>query len=269
MGNARTGSAAGRGLLLLAAAALAGCPGLSPYVDLTESEARMFAAAFNGNHAEVRAMVESGVNVNVQARDGNTVLHQLVEYSPEPAMVRLLLDSGSDVRIRDKMGRTPLHWAADAEQVEIHELLVDAGSEVDARDVFGQTPLHFMAGSNPNVDALRYLVGRGAAVDIPNEINATPLHLAANTNKNPDVIRFLVGEGARLESRDVELDGTPLHWAANANVNPAVVGALLDAGADPCARSSRWGLPIDAAEGNRFIRDSGEVARLRAASEGC
>jgi len=58
----------------------------------------------------------------------------------EAAEIKRLLDEGVNVNVRNKDGQTPLHCAAEVGDVECAEVLVAAGANINARDKCDYTP---------------------------------------------------------------------------------------------------------------------------------
>ena len=78
-----------------------------------------------------------------------TPLHWAAESSNSPALVRALLDSGANIEAKDNDGGTPLHWAAESSSSpDVVRALLDAGANIQAQDNDGRIPLHRAAESS-------------------------------------------------------------------------------------------------------------------------
>jgi hypothetical protein len=75
---------------------------------------------------------------------GETVLHGAAWRGNE-AMVRLLVEKGAAVKTKDKYGKTVLHWAAWRGREAVVRLLVDLGADLEAKDNNGDTALYWAA----------------------------------------------------------------------------------------------------------------------------
>ena len=62
-------------------------------------------------------------------------------YNGDEAVVRLLLEAGAAKEAKDKYGNTPLIWAAENGREAIVPLLLEAGADKEAKDKDGGTPL--------------------------------------------------------------------------------------------------------------------------------
>jgi ankyrin repeat protein len=76
----------------------------------------------NGREAVLQLLVESGVDVNTQTRDGLTALIVASKYRHEAA-VRLLVESGADVNAQASDGSTALQKAERWGQAAVVQLL--------------------------------------------------------------------------------------------------------------------------------------------------
>ena len=59
----------------------------------------------------MRLLIEHGTDINAQAKDGLTPLHNATS-NKQMKTIRLLLDHGADIDAEDKEGSTPLHIAS-------------------------------------------------------------------------------------------------------------------------------------------------------------
>ena len=187
-----------------------------------------------------RALVEAGVDVNVQAADGSTWLSQEVQNHARPEIVQLLVESGAFVDVPDERGRTAVHYAARRSAATMLNALVAAGANIHVADKDGLTPLHF-ASREGGLDTVSVLIRQGATPNVANQEGITPLHFSAERGDS-DMVSVLLQNGAALNAQD---DGgrTALYLAATTYLperSRRVAGALLEAGADPDI-STLWG----------------------------
>lgn len=84
----------------------------------------LFDAAFDGNVALVKMLLDNGARAAVSDVDGHTPLH----HARDAQIARLLLAHGADVNARDKWeNRTPLHYANGSSFKEVAEVLKEHG----------------------------------------------------------------------------------------------------------------------------------------------
>lgn len=144
------------------------------------------------------------------------------------AEVRALLDSGADVNATQPDGTTALHWAAYRNDAAVAELLVRAGADVNARNSYGMLALS-LASTNGSRRLVKLLLEAGADANAALESGETILMTASRTG-DLDSAEALLAAGADVNA--TERNGqTAIMWAS-AEGHATVVEALIDAGAD-------------------------------------
>ena len=146
----------------------------------------------------------------------------------DQASVRALLQTGADVNATQVDGTTALHWAAYHDDAETVQLLVRAGAKVNAVNRYGVPPLA-QACINGNAAVVKLLLEAGADVNATMKGGETVLMLAARSG-NAEAVKALLARDAKTGARE-RLGQTALMWAA-AEGHAAVVRALIEAGAD-------------------------------------
>jgi len=118
-------------------------------------------AARNGNLNRVRALLNSGANINTRDNVGQTALiHAATPGHLE--VVRLLLNRGANINTRDdEEGGTALIYAASSGQLPLVKLLLNRGANVNARDISRESALMHVAYSG-HLPVVRLLLKRGA-----------------------------------------------------------------------------------------------------------
>ena len=159
----------------------------------------MFWATMHGNLPAIRAILQSGVDVNMTHGTMNwTGLHVAAQYDQVDA-VKLLLEAGADPNIRDELGDTVLlnHLSCTHEFGDnplLVRALIQAGADVKIMDKKLNTPLHF---TDSEAFAMM-LVEAGADINAINGHGRSPLRTAIRL-KNPAVERLL----RRFKARDI------------------------------------------------------------------
>src|SRR6266404_1305187 len=101
------------------------------------------------------------------AADATEDLLAAVRKGDVPA-VKALLDSGANVNAKSPYGATPLFFAADRGNIEMVKLLIQRGADVDVKDTFyGATALTWAA-EKERIDILKLLLAKsnGGAADV-------------------------------------------------------------------------------------------------------
>ncbi|HIE61277.1 MAG TPA: ankyrin repeat domain-containing protein, partial [Microbacterium sp.] len=156
--------------------------------------------------------------------------------------VRALIESGADVDAALGDGMTALHWSAERGDSEIAALLLNAGAEVESTTRLGAyRPLHLAAkgGHTPVVQALLQAGATPKAGTTTGDV--TPLHLAAASGSASSVATLIKG-GADVDRGETAWGQTPLMFAAAAGRVEAI-RALLDGGAAADIRADVLDMP--------------------------
>jgi ankyrin repeat protein len=215
-------------------------------------------AAWNGNLAEVQALIARGASVNGGA------LHTAAAQGHKE-VVELLVRCGARVDGINSKGRTPaiaamqedhraiveylvgegavvnLHLAAYLGDVDKVKSLIDAGADVNAKDSNTWTPLLY-AGSGGHWEVARALITAGADLNAKADGRSfarqfdcgTVLHCAVRGG-HAELAELLLDRGVDREVRD-KYGETPLEWAVR-NGRLAMVQLLIAKGANPNSRA--------------------------------
>ena len=155
----------------------------------------------------------------------------------DAAAVRALLQTGADVNVREVDGTTGLHWAVYHDDPALVDVLVRAGAKADASNRYGVTPL-WLATINGNTAIVARLLDAGADARAARaDSGETTLMIAARAG-HAEVMKVLLDHGANVNAVERHRGQTALMWAA-AEKHPAAVALLVEAGADMKARSAR------------------------------
>jgi ankyrin repeat protein len=232
--------------------------------------------ALFGSVADLRRLLDQGLNPNSATRSGGTTL--LMAAAPDAEKMRLLLDRGADVNARAQSRFSALMVAAQyQDSTAAITLLLDRGAEVGppaagGAPVFNANPF-FLASYAGNAAILSRLRDAGAKIDEPMTLIGTsrttpalgafkfgdaavaralfdlgtPIEFAdgngitmlgrAALNNEVEMARALIERGANVNVVD-KLGMTPLLWAASSDFgDPAMIELLLKSGARADARN--------------------------------
>ena len=197
-----------------------------------QSQQPWMEKALFGTVAELKALLDGGLDPNSKTPEGTTLLMMAAN---DPEKIQLLLDRGADVRAKAKSGFTALMVATTYLGTSPSvKLLLDHGAEArPGKGVdFDASPL-FLAAMAGDRDNIRLLLAKGAdpnrSMKLLGMFPMSPL-VAAVGFGDPAVIRDLLAGGANVHEKDSDAM-TPLHWAVIAHHTEAV-NALLAAGAE-------------------------------------
>jgi ankyrin repeat protein len=109
-------------------------------VDAVRAEVPLVDAVRRGDADAVRALLDSGADVDSSTPDGTTALLWAVN-TDQPELVGLLLAAGADVQITNRYGVGAASLAAENGSAAILELLLEAGVYVDQALPGGETLL--------------------------------------------------------------------------------------------------------------------------------
>ena len=129
---------------------------------------RLHDAAIHNDVAKIKALLEGGASVDMQAHDKRTPLHMAAQFGKMWA-TEALLTAGASVEARAKNTWTPLHFAAYFGHEEVVEALIKVGASIEAQDANERTPLD-LAMQEGDTDSVQILLAEQ--------------HRSARSNKN-------------------------------------------------------------------------------------
>lgn len=167
---------------------------------------------------------------NEQDKTGSTPLHYAT-WNGNIADVKALLSLGARVNTRNKLRQNPFHIACKNGCYDVVLLLmndVDGSRLKNEQDEDGQSPLH-IAAAKGYAEIVNILLQRGAIIS-KSKSNSTALHLAAAGDHIP-CVHSLLSVHLYLLNMEDHNGNTALHLAAT-NGHATTVNLLLRAGAE-------------------------------------
>jgi len=174
--------------------------------ELAQLSEQLYEACEKGNVAEIRALIEREVDVDLITNNGWTSLEIACEKGHTEA-IKLLIEAGADVNKTHNNDWTPLEVASINGHAEAIKLLIEAGANVNKDDIDGETPL-YLASKYGRYEAIKILLAYGA------DLNQTP---TLKKLKDLTALQFAV------LSQDLSKDLTK---------QKQIIQALFDYGAD-------------------------------------
>jgi hypothetical protein len=104
----------------------------------------VWEAAYDGNEAELRRLIERGGSVNWRDEFGWTALMVASYWNGHEGCVRLLLEAEAiEVNAKDNTDRTALHLAAIYGRLAIAKRLLEEGADPTLRNKYGDTAIDY------------------------------------------------------------------------------------------------------------------------------
>jgi cytohesin len=146
-------------------------------------------AAFGGNIAQMKRLLQDGASVNLRDEKNATPLHYAAENGQEEAVL-FLLSAGASPHIASDNWGTPLHQTAYRGLMRAVKAMLDKGADVNVVKTIGLwTPLHLAAMSGSE-EMIKLLLKRGADTKARNEAGHTPIQVAQSEGQSA-IVRVL------------------------------------------------------------------------------
>jgi ankyrin repeat protein len=205
-----------------------------PSLDIATAErAEWIQVALNGTAADLKKLLDGGMNPGSKTAAGTTAL---MFAARDPEKVKLLIDRGADVNARAANGINALMIAARYRgNAQVVSLLLKSGAKpnaekgVEIRNDASALYFAVMAGDAKTIGVLLDAGARlGDRMKILGRFATSPLLYATFTG-DPDLVEYLISKGAN--PNEVDDDGiSMLGWAAVAN-HARTVQTLISRGA--------------------------------------
>jgi ankyrin repeat protein len=190
----------------------------------------------NVSLANVKLLVNSGININIQEKTRGDTPISLAAYTGDMDRIKYFIKQGANIHLGSQCDGAAIHQACRRSHMDIVKYLVENEANVD--DVINNgscgTPLQaaclqFAVGESRIVDEIvDYLLDHGADVNVEGGFVGTALHAAAYA-ATPKTIKTLLDKGAKVDSKDT-MNRMPIHAGAFNGVEN--LKAIIDAGGD-------------------------------------
>ncbi|KAM3860672.1 protein phosphatase 1 regulatory subunit 16A [Diretmus argenteus] len=151
---------------------------------------------------DVRALVQSGADLNTQDNNGATLLH-IASANGYLSVAELLLEHRAQVEVKDLDGWTPLHTASCWGQIQMVELLVAHGASLNTKSVLEETPLDVCADDEVRAKLMELKHKHDAIMKSQDRQKGTLQRRASSTGSRGKVVRRVsVNERSSLYRRE-------------------------------------------------------------------
>lgn len=189
--------------------------------------ALMLACKYIEDPIVIKALLESGADVNEVNKDGFNALLIAAKYNVNPSVITLLVNYGAKImayQVKEAIFKTnvvtPLYLASIQNVGLVVDKLIELGDNVNFKDNFGMSVLFMACAHNTDVDVIKNLLNNGLSLDNYQDTEGnTPLMVAAYLNSNSNVIRYILNKSHNLGS--VNKDGLSFidYLQQNANLS--------------------------------------------------
>ena len=156
---------------------------------MNETDELFLRSAFNGNLAQVEAMVAKGADVNLAGPKERTPLI-LAASNGHQSVVEFLVNKGADVNARDGSGQSPLLLASKRSFNETAKFLIEHGADVNAQTKKKRVSSLMLAAVWDNVELVQYLLDHDADPNLMDIFGRTA-KLLAEKKGNTAVVALL------------------------------------------------------------------------------
>ena len=219
----------------------------SQFLNISEKE--LLLKSSEGDVDSVLKLIQAGVDVNVQDKDGMTAL-MLASQKGHVDVIVELFKTEVNINAQALHGNSALIYAVGNGQNECVKKLLELGSNIDMKGQYGDTAL-MQAAKNGNEECLQMLIDAGADPNVQNddddaaksvyrddgefwfsnEHKGTTALVYAAYQGNVDCVRRLIRAGADVNNDSKSNGNTPL-VAAVTTQNIEGVKELIKAGSD-------------------------------------
>ena len=189
----------------------------------------LYAACLRGTASSVQMLLQNNVDPHITLGPSDSSYLHAALLGKTPAVLSYLLQHGLEVDLQDKNGETPLHAAAAYGTDDFIDVLLYHNADIGMRDLSGRRPFWHAVGNRGlkhTVNILERLLYQDSDIQLVDRDGITPLHNAAECGSLA-AVEWLLSRGADPTALD-DWGLTALHWAAaSASVDSTDCLALL------------------------------------------
>ena len=205
--------------------------------NVTGNTPLMFAIIEDVHNDIVIAIINKGVNVNLQNNDGDTAL-MIACANGNVQIVNTLIKAGANVDLPNKYEETAIIHACKNENVnlEIVKALIEKVANVDVQDNDGYTSLMY-ASMDGNVELVTAFIKAHADVNLQNNDGKTALDIARDNNYTQIVDILTNADNTIVPDSNIEVQ--------DEERNTALIRACLDDDINEVNRLIEVGVDLD------------------------
>ncbi|MEL6918321.1 MAG: ankyrin repeat domain-containing protein [Bacteroidota bacterium] len=185
----------------------------------SSSAQNIFRTACNGNLARLDSLLQDTA-IDTQDNRGRSLLHWAVACR-QRKVFDFLVNKGITINSEDKQGITPLHMAVQYNNEVLTDTLIGLQANSDWTKTYGAA-LITRAVLNKNLRFVQQMVGSGVGINSVNNRGSTPLEIAKRTQAK-EISEWLISQGADQNLvRRIQLTGDYL-----GQQNPGLIPAVF------------------------------------------
>jgi len=195
-------------------------------------ETPLHTAVMSGRPEIVKLLVEQGINVNAQNREGIASIHYAALLN-QINVVNYLIQNRANINIQDNLGQTPLEYAVGNNYIDMVQLLVQRGANIHIRDNLGQTLLHHAVIEN-NINMVNLLLSLNIdpSIRTTDDDAETAYEIAVRNHYNAIAQRLAIQLPPNIHFTDSALITTPF-WKNYNEVDQDCAICLIELNKEP------------------------------------
>ena len=162
-------------------------------------------------------LIKKGIDINRRRENEPFCLLHLSAFFCRYEMTKVLVESGANVNLISKDGDTPLDLAAVSAEnkVEVIEILVEHGADFKSICVYKERLFHVVLEAGGSFKLVKFLLDRGVDTNSLGEQGNRPIHLAV-TKSSLKTVKLLCMSGSLSSINSINKKGeSPLFLAAS------------------------------------------------------